>query len=190
MKVFFTASQRGKKSFEEYYQQIYQIVEKLGYKHLDDTLIKLSMTAFYTHLKKGGKRAHIDFYRKNIKCLKEADINIFESSLPSLSVGYMIEKSLEMHKPTAILYFENNAPYFLTDTGEEKLIVRNYTEKNLPQVVKEALDLARLREDKRFNFFISPYLLSYLDKVSKEQGITKSNFIRKLLLEHMKKAST
>jgi predicted DNA binding CopG/RHH family protein len=74
----------------------------------------------------------------------------------------------------------------LTGIEDEKLIIRSYTEKNLKKILKEAIDLARQRSDKRFNFFISQKLLNYLESISKKEGINKSTFIRNLILEHMR----
>lgn len=70
---------------------------------------------------------------------------------------------------------------------EEKLIIKQYNEKNIKKVIKEAIDIARERRDKRFNFFISPKLLEYLEKASFNDGVTKSKFIRNLITEHMRK---
>jgi predicted DNA binding CopG/RHH family protein len=48
------------------------------------------------------------------------------------------------------------------------------------------LDHAREKRDKRFNFFISPKLLEFLEKTSNGDGITKSKYIRNLIVEHMR----
>jgi len=178
MKVFFTASWRGKKDFGQYYQKIYQIIESFGNLLLDDDVLVKS------------KEAAEKLYEKKIRLIQEADVCFFEASVPSLSLGYQIRKSLESNKPTVVLYFKNNPPSFLLGAKEEKLIISQYDEKNLPQTVKKVLaEVAKLR-DKRFNFFISTDLLNYLEEASAKLKITKSTFIRNLILEHKKKHSS
>jgi uncharacterized short protein YbdD (DUF466 family) len=98
-----------------------------------------------------------------------------------------MQKALEDNKPVIILYFNQNTPLFMSGVEDEKLFVANYSEKNIKKVVRNSLEQAKERRDKRFNFFISPKLLEYLEKMSKEEGITKSKFIRNLILEHMHK---
>jgi len=189
MKIFFTASQRGKKYFDENYQKIYQIIESFGNQLLDDDIINVSESRFYQQLSLGGEKAVKKLHQDKIRSIQEADVCVFEASIPSVSLGYQIRKSLELNKPTVILYFKNNPPYFLLGAKEEKLIVRSYTDRNLKQVVKEILtEVGKLR-DKRFNFFIGTDLLNYLEQVSRKMKITKSTFIRNLILEHKKKNS-
>jgi hypothetical protein len=187
MKVFFTASPRGKKYFDENYQKIYQIIESFGNQLLDDDILIIPESNFYQELSAGGKETTKKLYEKKIKSVQEADVCVFEASIPSVSIGYQIRKSLELNKPTVILYFKNNPPHFLLGAKEEKLIVRGYTDRNLKQVVKEVLaEVSKLR-DKRFNFFIGTDLLNYLEEASRKMKITKSTFIRNLILEHRKK---
>lgn len=112
---------------------------------------------------------------------------MFDATVPSGGIGFLIEKSLEYSKPTIVLYHETAPTYFFPGADHEKLIVKPYNEKNVKKVVNEALAAAREKRDKRFNFFISPRLLEYLESTSKEMGVTKSKFIRDLILEHMRK---
>ncbi len=186
MKVFFTASLRGQTEFGKQYKSIFNELLALGFKHLDDEIFQLP-TNYYDTMQKQGKQAFIDLYQRKIKAVQEADICIFEGSLPSLSIGYLIQKALDFNKPTIIFYFDTNIPEFISGIDEEKLIVRQYGEKNIKSVVQEAIDEARHIQDKRFNFFISPDLLNYLEKASKIEGLTKSTFIRNLILNHKKK---
>jgi hypothetical protein len=187
MKVFFTASHRGKKYFEENYQKIHQIIESLGNQLLEDDILVVPELKFYQELNIGGEKAVKQLYEKKIKCIQEADTCVFEASIPSVSIGYQVRKSLELNKPTAVLYFKNNPPHFLLGAEEEKLIFRSYTEHNLKQIVEEILTEANKMRDKRFNFFIGTDLLNYLEETSKNMKITKSTFIRNLILDHKKK---
>ncbi len=187
MKVFFNAPFRGKKIHEEYYSKIFFVIEKLGYGHLDRSIIEDNIDTHYKKIEERGDESYQQFYDATLGHLKAADVNVFECSFPSLGLGFQIEKSLEFNKPTIVLYQKGHIPHFLAGIKDEKLIIRSVNEKNLNDVLKTSFEEAKKRADKRFNFFISPHLLSYLNKVSKDQGVTKSMFIRSLLLDHMRK---
>lgn len=189
MKVFFTASMRGKKHFGKYYLKIIEEIERLGYTIIKDDLFNFSQEEYYEKLDLGERKANKELYKKKISSLQEADINIFDCSFHSLSIGYVVEKSLEMNKPTILLFYKNNQPYFLEGAVNEqdKLIVMSYNDKNIKSIIKKVIDLAKERRDRRFNFFINPKLLDYLEKTSKELGLTKSTFIRNLILDHKEK---
>ncbi len=193
MKIFFATSHRGKKEFIKHYRIIYEEAKQLGYKHIDYDLFSTSTEDFYQKLIAGGKKADVELYKARIQSINEADICIFDCSYPSLSIGFLIDKSLEQGKPTIVLYFKDKGkdttPYFISGIDNERLILQGYTEKTLKKIIRDSLELAKERRDKRFNFFISPRLLEYLEKVSKEEGMTKSKFIRNLILEHMHKSS-
>jgi hypothetical protein len=120
-------------------------------------------------------------YKEKTDVIQDADICIFETSLDSLSIGYQVAKSIYWHKPTLILHLQENIPYFLLGANEEKLLVRGYTEQTLKTVLKDGIDSVSQRKDQRFNFFISPDLLNYLDATAKRKGMTKSVYIRTLL---------
>ena len=187
MKIFFTASLRGQKDFGKYYKRVYSTIDKLGFKSLDDEILKLS-ASYYDNMQDQGRSAFVNLYDRKIKNLQSADICIFDCSIPSLSIGYLIQKALDFNKPVIILYLDNNTPQFISGISEDKLITRKYSESDIESVVNEAIDEAKHLQDKRFNFFISPDLLTYLEVASKKVGITKSTFIRNLILAHKKKS--
>ena len=188
MKIFFTASLRGQTEYGDLYKAIFNELSIMGYKNLDNEIFQLH-PHYYDPMQKQGRQAFVDLYKRKIKAVQEADMCVFEGSLPSLSIGYLIQKALDFNKPTIILYFEDNTPQFISGIDEDKLIVKQYTKKDLKSVVINAVEEARHLQDKRFNFFISPGLLNYLEKASKEEDITKSTFIRNLILSHKKKHS-
>lgn len=191
MKIFFTASQKGKKYFASYYQRIYKAFENLGFTHIDKEIIKNPSEDSFSKLDTEGIKAYRNFYRKNLNNLKKADINVFECSLPSLSVGFMINKSLDYNKPTIALYLNNNIPYFLEGAqDEEKLFITSYSDKNIEKTIEKISKSAKKSSDKRFNFFISPELLNYLKEASKKEGVTKSTFIRNIIKEHKNRSES
>ena len=185
MKVFFTATYAGEKEFGKYYRHIYEVLEHMGYSHVDDEAVSITYEQYIDFMAK-GRKAQVENYRKKMKCIQEADICIIESSAHSLGNGFIVQKSLESAKPTIVLYYKNNIPYFLAGVEDEKLIVSSYTSDNYINVIQKVLSLAREKRDKRFNFFLSPKLLQYIDDTSKERDVTKSKLLRDMIVRHMR----
>lgn len=143
MKVYFTTSQRGKGYFDQYYIRIYNEIKKLGHTHLDDEIVKVTSKEFYKKLEEGGKESYKRLYKNNLKNLLLSDINFFEVSIHSLSIGFMINKSIEINKPTIALYLKGNNPLFLSGIESNKFIILRYSRSNLERIVKESLEKAK-----------------------------------------------
>lgn len=186
MKVFYTATYQGTEQFGKYYKLLYDEIANLGYEHLDHEVVNITYDGYLKKMAK-GRQAQVTNYNEVINYLKKSDICILETSAHSLGLGFIVQKSLEMGKPTIVLYYKDNTPYFLHGVEDDKLIVKSYDEKNYKKVIKNALNEAREKRDKRFNFFLNPKLLTYLETVSAEQGVTKSKILRDLIVEHMRK---
>jgi len=187
MNVFFTVAYHGNQQFGKYYKLLYNEIKHLGYTHLDDEAITTTSKDYIEKMSQ-GRSVQVANYRNKMKNLQDADICVVEASSHNLGGGYVIEKSLQLSKPTIVLYHKNNIPFFLTGIEDEKLVVISYNEDNYKKVLADSFATAKEKRDKRFNFFISPELLDYLSQQSKLQGITKSAFIRTLLKQHRKRA--
>ena len=118
--------------------------------------------------------------------IQSADICLFEATTPSLAVGFLIQRALEYSKPTIVLYYKENMIYFLSGIEDEKLIKQSYDEKNFKKVLRASFAKAREKRDKRFNFFLSPKLLNYIEEASKARSITKSKLLRDMIVNDMR----
>lgn len=189
MKIFFAAAYQSDKTGFDRNKKIFEEIEKLGYTHLFDETVRITYEEFVEKMQ--GKKEEFAKHTKSImKNIQGADICVFEVSSHSLGIGFGIEKSLELNKPTIVLHHVDINPIFLSGVEDEKFIIKAYDDKNYKKMLKEALELARERRDKRFNFFISPKLLEYLEKTSNTEGITKSKFIRNLIVNKMRDKNT
>jgi hypothetical protein len=185
MKVFFVSTPRGEGELRENYQLLYKEIAKMGFTHVSDFIPTTEADDFYSEMEK-GRESHKKFYHTMVSSIQQADICVFEATMPSLGVGFLIQLSLDNSKPTLVFYHKENTPYFLSGIDDDKLIVKSYDNKNYKKVLKQALTIAREKRDKRFNFFLSPKLLNYLEDVSNQQGVTKSKILRDLIVEHMR----
>ncbi|MFW5703510.1 MAG: hypothetical protein ACOCXQ_01625 [Patescibacteria group bacterium] len=184
MKISFIAPPRGFEKLQDFHKKVYKEIERLGYQHTTDMAIR-SAEEFYKQMNK-GESAHQDFHNEMIKSIYSADICVFEISIASLGTGSLIDKALDRNKPVVLLYSKDNIPYFLAGSVDDRIVRCEYTEKNWKKRFQECLEKSRERRDKRFNFFISPKLLDFLEKRSSDLGITKSKYIRNLIIDHMR----
>jgi nucleoside 2-deoxyribosyltransferase len=119
MKIYFTASAIGKKLYENNYKKIYGTIEELGYKNLDDLILKINPKKFYL----GDEKNRVQVYKNALNFIKQADLVILEVSVNSFSMGYVMDKTLEMGKPVILLYFEGAELFFAQGVQDEKLQV-------------------------------------------------------------------
>lgn len=124
--------------------------------------------------------------QKNLRRLKkQADIIIFEITRPSLAVGQEINIALSLNKPVIALYLEETTPHLLRDEAGDLLILSSYTDADLEDTLRDALDYAISHQDVRFNFFISPSIGRYLDWISQNKKIPRSVYLRSLIEQDM-----
>jgi|GEM_PF-672769 len=185
MKVFFTATYTGKDEFADLYKAIYDEIAHLGYDHVNDEVITTTYNAF-TEKMSVGRKAQLENFHQKMGNIQSADICIVETSIHSFGSGFIVQKSLEMAKPTIVLYYKNNIPFFLNGVDDDKLVVKSYDKDNYHKVLRDAFNVAREKRDKRFNFFLSPKLLNYIEDASKGRGITKSKLLRDMIVLHMR----
>ncbi len=187
MKIFFSGAYTDDKRLLSFYKRIYDYIVKLGYVHNDDDIIGHTYENFKSVVFQEKDSDFNKHYLKKIKNIASADICVFEVSNHSLGVGFLIQKALDSGKPVLALYCQDNVPIFLSGLEDERFALKQYSDETLEKTLKEGLDMVRERRDKRFNFFISPKLLEYLESASGKDGVTKSRFIRNLIVRHVQK---
>ena len=182
MKFYFCASARGHKRFGSYYKQICDLATKSGHTNLDDLAVTVDPNDFYD----GDQDHRESHYERTIKNIRSSDIILLEVSTHSLSMGFIMEKALDSGKPVIALYHKGLMPYFAAGINEQKLQVVEYEEATLAKVIEDSFEYAGNQSDTRFNFFISPRQLSYLDWIARERRIPRSVFLRRLIESDMK----
>ncbi|HEX7017372.1 MAG TPA: nucleoside 2-deoxyribosyltransferase [Patescibacteria group bacterium] len=180
MKTYFVASISGRKKYLTQYQQIVRVLNKLGHEVTEDTL-RPSHDEVY-NLTDDQK---VDFYKQVLKWIANCDLMIAEVSHPSLGVGHEISLALERGKPVIILYTDGNTPHFLEGLDSEKIIIEKYDSESLEKILVDAIDFAKDQSDTRFNFFISPRHVSYLDWIAKTRRLPRSVYLRDLIKADM-----
>jgi len=185
MQVYFIASSRLVAQDKEIYSQMYKTISS-EYKMVSDKVWKWVKTGV-NDLIKSDEQAKKENYTETLKCINKADVVVMEISGHSMSMGYIVSKALEINKPVIAMYREGMEPVFIAGIGDPKLIMVKYTPENFEKMIWESLKKARSLIDVRFNFFVSPKILTYLDWVGQKRMIPKSVFLRNLIEREMKK---
>lgn len=123
---------------------------------------------------------------KSLTALKKnTQVSIYEISRPSLGIGQEISVSLALKKPVIGLYRHGGCPHVLRDQNSDLLQLYSYCPQSLARTLQVALRFASEKQSIRFNMQISPTLVLYLKYVSSKLKISQSNFVRKLIEDHM-----
>ena len=185
MKLYFVVSSRLVDDDPKFYSRMYSFLASEG-KMVSDKVMEW--------IKKGVKdisgaplRVKREKYIQSIDSVKKADVVVMEVSGHSMSMGYLISKALEMNKPVIALHDKKHIPSFIKGIDDPKLIISEYNDGDVEQVIKEALKKANSLVDVRFNFFVSPKILNYLDWIAQKRMLPRSVFLRNLIEHEMKK---
>ena len=181
MKIYFTAPLNGSEDLKEEYQSIVDSLENLGHKVYVDQKLKIDLEKVSQ-----DRSSAVKIYRKLSRALKSSELLVAEVSYPSLSVGHEISLALEFNKSVIALYRGEKAPRFLDAIPNERLQVIRYEQKDLKKLLKRAIKRGLEKVDVRFNFFITPQLLSYLDWLATKKRIPRSVYIRGLIEQDLK----
>jgi 2'-deoxynucleoside 5'-phosphate N-hydrolase len=185
MKIFFVASPRAASKKPELFNNLYKAISRSG-SHISDMVVgwaKGNVNSFY----EGTHKERIEHYKRTMNYVKKSDLVIVEVSEHSMSMGYIVNKALEMNKPVIALYEKGNEPYFFGGIEETKVQKVEYDAWDLDKVVGEVIENSKNSIDVRFNFFVSPKILNYLDWVAQKRMIPRSVFLRNLIEREMKK---
>lgn len=184
MRAYFTASLRGKQNFEGNYREIVKTLQKIGVDVFADHILNEKAAEVAVSQTDEQKKK---FYHKLFERMKSVDLVVAEISTPSVSVGHEISFALEIGKVVLVLYTEGNGSILLEGSNDRKLKLIEYSLESLPKILPKAVEEAKKSSDVRFNFFISPDILSYLDWVSQYRKVPRSVFLRELIEKEMKK---
>ncbi len=165
MRIFFLSSEI-ERSEDLSQSLIFQAIESLG----------------YTITSQKPSSQEVTF----AQLIHKSDTCIFEVNKPNYEVGHWIEYALQVGKPTILLFLDEHAPTIYQEIEDEKLLLQRYSPETCQNAIRTMCEVARDRRDKRFNFFLSPRLLHYVEETSKAQGVTKSKLLRDMISSHMR----
>jgi len=184
MKAYFSASVHGRSVCGEMYEKIVETLKKLDFEVYSDHVMKTDAEG----IDKQSAQEVRDVYQALINKIKKSDLMVAEVSTPSVSVGHEITEAITLNKPVILLRLEGgNRAMLLEGMSDAKVQNISYNKDNLVTLLGKAIEEAKGNVDVRFNFFVSPKILNYLDWVAKKRMEPRSVFLRKLIEKEMKK---
>lgn len=184
MKVYFSASMTHRERLGNSYRLIMEAVEKLGHELITsfDVLNIPVETSRNQALK-----ARMRFYRDWRRSMSECEVAVIEVSHPStVNIGLEVGQLIDRGKPTICLHRPKMDPAVVGEEYSKRILKFEYTNANVKEVLKYGFEEAEKMLNRRFTFFISSEIDAYLEKVAQNSGVSRSEFIRDLILAHRK----
>lgn len=187
MKIYFSGSRFFREKLSKNYSRIFDILKKFS-EHIYDSSLSKNVPLGYKMDEKEKK----ELYVKMEKEIDRSDVCVFEATYPStLHIGHEITLAYEKGKPVVVCYTKSREPILFRGLTSKKIFWLEYDENEkdneLTRKLGEVMDWAGKMIDVRFNFFVSPKILNYLDWVAKTKRVPRSVYIRGLIEKEMKK---
>lgn len=171
MKIYFSSSPSFFIKNKELYPKIVQTVSELGGNIVPNWMAdKHKLTAN-------------KLFNQTIIDIKNADLLIAEISHPSTGVGQQIALAIFWKIPVIALRHESTShnSRFTVGTKSDYLTVINYTSDTLKKLLVKNLEKIKKSQFVKFNFVTTREINDYLIEKSKENDISKSEYLRKIV---------
>ncbi len=189
MKIFFGGTLPGFEKNKENYLEIRKTLLSLGHKLTRDWINE--------ELKGKVSRKQSEMYDLTEKAIKESDTVILEYSHDIAAVGQQLVLALQRNTPVLLLVKDSNnkensplSDYFVSSKSFKYLKKEKYKSKNLRKIISGFLKW--VDENKtiiRFNLEIERELDDYLKMKALKNNSSKSEEIRNLILDDIKRHS-
>lgn len=178
MKVFFTASFSGKEKYQRYYNMVLAAIEahKVELISPEKGNYKELLPERVTYKLKDDKKIHYEAIKRGIFW---ADAVIIEMSHEDFQLGHESTLALEARKHVLCLSVHED---FSEKIQNRYFHGGRYNEYNVEELVENFITLSNKEFlSERFNCFLSPSQIQHLEKRSKEEGISASEYLRELI---------
>lgn len=180
MKVYVTASTENIKDNPETFKKIVSFMKKRGDKNTN---------LFLHHLLSKGslKNREKDIYFKTLSDVRNSDLLLAEISYPSISIGFLIEKAINLSIPILCLCDEaqsQNVSTILKRYKSDSFKILIYNKFNIEELLN--MEFLSIKKHKvKLNVFLEANLDNFLKLSSTKKGITKSQYLRDIIIEKM-----
>lgn len=183
MKIYFTASITYRKQFKETYLRIIKELKRLGHKVNAIHVLEHNPEKVKHH----SDEQRFKDYEEMLGWIADADIVVVEATFPStVTTGHVLTRALERGKPVLSLYQRDDPPPLLLGLEMERFRLVEYDLSDLEKVIKQELEELMKLPDQRFTMLLPSKITDRLDRVS-EAGMSRSEYIRNLILQDMEK---
>ena len=195
MKVHFACSTSELAAFKSDYRNICRLIKEMGHTIARDWLEEAIQ---FVENETVNSLDREDVYNKVVSSILASDVVVIEGTVASFSVGHQVTLGLSKNKPTLFLVRRKEGgtksakvkDSFLAGITSPLLTVSEYDDSNLADVLNDFLNNNGGRPVVKFNIVLTKEIENYLDWASFTYKINKSQFIRNLILRHMKDEDT
>lgn len=182
MYVYLTASTEWTKTNKNLFRRLLSILADLGYRNTNEYVTSLLDNTPNPDENKQNLHIH------TIKRIKKAELLVADISDPSVTIGALIEYAISNNIPVLCLCDENqkkDIPSLIKYYDAKLFTLILYNAKNLEKLLRNYFETFKKGKVK-FNAFIPLELDSYMKWYSRKYHISKSDFVRNLIIGRMK----
>jgi hypothetical protein len=136
-----------------------------------------------------GSRGIRNLFRRVIAAINEANSVVIEYTVPNFSTAHQIMYALMKRKPTLVLRRRKDNSFsdsYLDALESPFLTVREYTDRNLPDLIDEFIGEAEITAGLgRYNVVLDRKLIYYLDWVAVKTKVSRSELLRRSVATQM-----
>ena len=190
MKVCFACSTSEIGTHKDAYRRICALIEEMGHTLTRNWIEEAIQVVDGRTI---GTLDREDVYSKVLGSILAADVMIVEGTVASFSVGHQVTLALSKNKP--ILFLIKKSPArksggaknsFLAGITSPLLTIAEYDDSNLADILNEFLNNNGGKPIVKFNIVLTKEIENYLNWANFTYKINKSEFIRNLILKHMR----
>lgn len=189
--MHFASSTSELDTFKSDYRAICRLIKEMGHTITRDWLEE---AINLVESEAVGSLDREEIYNKVVASILASDVVIIEGTVASFSVGHQVTLGLSKNKPTLFLTKKKSAgtkgtkvkSSFLAGLTSPLLTMAEYDDSNLADVLNDFLNNNGARPVVKFNIVLTKEIENYLDWASFTYKVNKSEFIRNLILRHMR----
>ena len=178
MRVFYTASFYGKRKYQKYYDLVLKAIEKTGVELISPekgNYFKVLTEKDYKDIK-SKKKLHYEAIKRGITW---AQAVIIEISNEDFQLGHEATLATQAKKPVLCLSLNED---FSEKINNSFFYAAKYNEYNIEEIVDDFIKNAEKEAlNQRFNLFVSPRQLTYLENAAKRSEMNMSEYLRMLV---------
>lgn len=182
MRVFFTASFRGKKKFQNFYDLVLDTIET----YCDDVISPEAgnyLTVISNKEKMKLKDLHKIHYEAIRRSIQSADVVIMEMSYPDFQLGHEATLAINSKKPVLCLSLDEDISEKI---DSHYFFGSKYNANNIDEIVSNFLKrFSKNNLNNRFNMFLSASQLNHIEEKSKKRKLSTSAYVRWLIEKDM-----
>jgi len=189
MKYYFTGSTKHLGEDSQKYETALKELDLLGYIALNYVHFPSDNSTRQKYENQLAKK-ELSVYQLQTALIDQADFLIADISRESITVGYQIDYAIRKKIPVLVLVdkdSKNTLPVMLTSDHFGLLTVEKYNSfDDLKEIIKN-FTKSVISDRIKFNFFINIPIHNYLTKRAAKENKNKSEILRELILDEIKR---